>query len=164
MSEKSENPTGNHYMFAINKVLWGQINISLRDWLKAWGSTPTLLYSKAEGSYVKADNPMKVGATFTSYEVAGNTVTFVVDNAISKMHPTKGWGLCMDITPDTTTGKPAVAAFTLEGKEFISNKFTGVGFKDGEVATATAGGKLIVSGYYGIAAFAPYKSFILSQN
>lgn len=164
MSEKSENPTGNHYMFAINKVLWGQINSSLRDWLKAWGSTPTLLYSKAEGSYVKADNPMKVGATFTSYEVAGNTVTFVVDNAISKMHPTKGWGLCMDITPDMTTGKPAVAAFTLEGKEFISNKFTGVGFKDGEVATATAGGKLIVSGYYGIAAFAPYKSFILSQN
>lgn len=49
-----------------------------------------MLYSKAAGTSVKADNPMKVGATFVSYEVSGNTVTFIVDNAISKHYPDKG--------------------------------------------------------------------------
>jgi len=164
MVDKCDNPTGNHFMFTVNKVLWSQINTSLRDWLKLWGSTPTMIYSKAAGTSVKADNPLKVGATFVSYEVSGNTVTFMVDNAISKYYPDKGWGLCMDLTPDMTTGNPAVGAFTLKGKEFISNKYKGVGFENGEVASPVAGGKLIVSGYYGIAAFAPYKSFILSQN
>lgn len=164
MVEKCANPTGNHFMFAINKILWNQVNTTLRDWLKLWNSAPTLLYSKAAGTSVKADNPLKVGATFVSYEVAGNTVTFIVDNAISKYYPDKGWGICMDLTPDMTTGNPAIGAFTLKGKEFISNKYTGVGFQNGEVSSPVAGGKLIVSGYYGIAAFAPYKSFILSQN
>jgi hypothetical protein len=164
MVEKCANPTGNHFMFAVNKILWNQINTTLRDWLKLWNSAPTLLYSKAAGTFVKADNPLKVGATFVSYEVAGNTVTFIVDNAISKYYPDKGWGICMDLTPDMSTGNPAIGAFTLKGKEFISNKYTGVGFQNGEVASPVAGGKLIVSGYYGIAAFAPYKSFILSQH
>lgn len=164
MVDKCENPVGNHFMFAVNKVLWNQINTALRDWLKLWNSTSTMIYSKAAGMPIKIDNPIKVGATFMSYEVAGNVVTFVVDNALSKYYPTKGFGLCMDLTPDMSTGNPAVGAFTLKGKEFISNKLTGVGFQNGEVATPVAGGKLIVSGYYGIAAFAPYKSFILSQN
>lgn len=164
MSDKSVNPTGNHFVFLINKVLWGQVNTTLRDWLLLWKPTDNAIYSKATGNYVKIDNPLKVGATFVSYEVAGNTVSFIVDNAISKMYPDKGWGICMDLTPDMSTGNPAIAAFTLKGKEFISNKLTGVGFRDGEVATPVAGGKLILSGYYGIAAFAPYKSFILSQN
>lgn len=164
MTEKSDEATGNHYMFVINRVLWSQIQKSLREWIKDWNSIPTLMYSKHTGTMVKADNPVKVGATFTSYEVAGNTITFVVDNAVSKAYPTKGWGICMDMSPNMTSGDPAVAGFTVKGKELISNKYTGVGFKDGEVATAVAGGKLILSGYYGIAAFAPYKAFILSQN
>ena len=164
MAEKSVNPTGNTWVFAVNNVLWGQINSTLRDWLKLWNSTPTLLYSKATGTNVKADNPLKVGGTFVTYEVMGNTVSFVVDNALSKYYPSKGYGICMDLTPDMSTGNPAVGAFTLKGKEFITNKFTGVGFQNGEVASPVAGGKLIVSGYYGIAAFAPYKSFILRQN
>lgn len=164
MADKSANPTGNHFVFLINKVLFAQINSSLRDWFALWKSTDNALYSKATGNYVKIDNPLKVGATFVSYEVAGNTVSFLVDNAISRMYPDKGWGICMDLTPDMSSGNPAIAAFTLKGKEFISNKLTGVGFRDGEVATPVAGGKLILSGYYGVAAFAPYKSFILSQN
>lgn len=63
MVEKCANPTGNHFMFAINKILWNQVNTTLRDWLKLWNSAPTLLYSKAAGTSVKADNPLKVGAT-----------------------------------------------------------------------------------------------------
>ncbi|MDA3855342.1 MAG: hypothetical protein PF569_03725 [Candidatus Woesearchaeota archaeon] len=90
MNQKAAEATGNHYTFIINDRLWTQVNTTLGDWLKNWNSTPTLLYSKDSGSFVKADNPIKVGGTFTSYEIAGNTVTFMVDRALSKEYPTKG--------------------------------------------------------------------------
>lgn len=74
---------------------------------------------------VKADNPLKVGATFVSYEVFGNTITFMVDRALSKEYPTKGYGICLDMTPDMTTNQPAIAAFTIKGAEFITSKYPG---------------------------------------
>ena len=89
MSQKAVTPTGNHYTFIVNDRLWGQINTTLGDWLKLWGSTPTMIYSKGTNSFVKADNPLKVGGTFVSYEIAGNTVTFMVDRALSKEYDKK---------------------------------------------------------------------------
>ena len=164
MAEKSDNPIGNRWLFSVNRVLWNDVNIVLGDWLKSWGSAPTMLYSKATGQYAEISNPMKVGASFVSYEIGGNTISFVVDNTLSKLYTQKGYGICMDLTPDMSTGNPAVAGFTLQGKEFTTNKYTGVGFQNGEVASPVAGGKLIVSGYSGVAVFAPYKSFIIRQG
>ena len=112
MSEKAVNQTGNHYVFVVNAILFTQINTALGDWLKVWNSVPTMLYSKAENNFVKADNPMKVGGTFVSYEVAGNTVSFMVDRALSKEMDRKGYGLCLDMTPDATTAKPAVKYYS----------------------------------------------------
>lgn len=167
MNQKAANATGNHYVFVVNDRLWGQVNTSLGDWLKLWGSTPTMLYSKATASMLKADNPVKVGATFTSYEVAGNTVSFMVDRALTKEYPTKGYGICLDMSPDISTNQPAVAAFTLKGAEFVTSKYPGVGGIDGItsgiVSSPVAGSKLIVAGYAGIVAFAPYRSFIIEE-
>lgn len=167
MNQKAANTTGNSYTFIVNDRLWGQINSTLGDWLKLWGSTPTMMYSKAAQSMVKADNPVKVGGTFTSYEIAGNMVTFMVDRALTKEYPTKGYGICLDMSPDISTNQPAIAAFTLEGAEFVTSKYPGVGGVDGItsgiVSSPIAGSKLIVAGYSGIAAFAPYKSFIVEE-
>ena len=167
MNQKAANATGNHYTFVVNDRLWGQINTTLGDWLKLWGSTPTMMYSKAAQAMVKADNPIKVGGTFTSYEIAGNHVTFMVDRALTKEYDRKGYGICLDMSPDMSTNQPAVAAFTLEGAEFVTSKYPGVGGVDGVtsgiVSSPVAGSKLIVAGYSGIAAFAPYKSFIIEQ-
>ena len=167
MNQKAANATGNNYTFIVNDKLWGQINSTLGDWLKLWGSTPTMMYSKAAQSMVKADNPVKVGGTFTSYEIAGNMVTFMVDRALTKEYPTKGYGICLDMSPDISTNQPAIAAFTLEGAEFVTSKYPGVGGVDGItsgiVSSPIAGSKLIVAGYSGIAAFAPYKSFIIEE-
>ena len=168
MNQKAANATGNNYTFIVNDKLWGQINTVLGDWLKLWGSTPTMLYSKASRSMVKADNPMKVGGTFVSYEIAGNMATFMVDRALTKEYPTKGYGICLDMTPDISTNQPAIAAFTLEGAEFVSSKYPGVGGIDGItsgiVSSPVAGSKLIVAGYSGIVAFAPYRSFIVEES
>lgn len=167
MNQKSASATGNHYVFIVNDRLWGQVNSTLGDWLKLWGSTPTMLYSKAAQSMVKADNPIKVGGTFTSYEVAGNTVTFMVDRALSKEYDKKAYGICLNMNPDISTNQPAIAAFTLQGAEFVTSKYPGVGGVDGItsgiVSSPIAGSKLIVAGYSGIVAFAPYQSFIIEE-
>lgn len=167
MNQKAVSATGNHYTFIVNDRLWGQINTVLGDWLKLWGSTPTMLYSKAAQGLVKADNPIKVGGTFVSYEVAGNTVSFMVDRALSKEYDKKAYGICLDMSPDMATNQPAIAAFTLQGAEFVTSKYPGVGGVDGItsgiVSSPVAGSKLIVAGYSGIAAFAPYKSFIIEE-
>lgn len=167
MNQKAANATGNHYTFVVNDRLWSLVNTVLGDWLKLWGSTPTMLYSKAAASMVKADNPVKVGATFVSYEISGNTVTFMVDRALTKEYDRKAYGICLDMSPDMSTNQPAVAAFTLKGAEFVTSKYPGVGGVDGitsgVVSSPVAGSKLIVAGYSGIVAFAPYKSFILEE-
>ena len=55
-------------------------------------------------------------------------------------------------------------ALTLKGKQMIQNQLTGVGLKDGDVATAVAGSKMIISGFVGIAVLNPFRSHILIQN
>ena len=57
MNQRAVSSTGNHYTFIVNDILWGQINTTLGDWLKAWQSTA--LYSKKAGGYVNVDNPLK---------------------------------------------------------------------------------------------------------
>jgi hypothetical protein len=167
MNQKAANATGNHYTFVVNDRLWSLINTTLGDWLKLWNSTPTVIYSKETQSYIKADNPVKVGATFTSYEVSGNVVTFMVDRALTKEYGNKAYGICLDMSPDVSLNQPAVAAFTLKGGEFVTSKYPGVGGIDGRtsgiVSSPVAGSKLIVCGYSGIAAFAPYRSFIIEE-
>jgi len=167
MNDKAANATGNHYTFVVNDRLWNQINSTLGDWLKLWNSTPTVLYSKATQSMVKVENPIKVGGTFVSYEISGNTVSFIVDRALSKEYDKKAYGICLDMTPDMSTNEPAVAAFTLEGAEFVTSKYPGVGGIDGItsgiVSSPVAGSKLIVTGYSAIVAFAPWKSFIIEE-
>ena len=129
------------------------------------------MYSKAAnkgmGGTVNIDNAIKVGATFVSYEVSGNTVTFMVDRALTKEYDRKGYGICLDMSPDMSTNQPAIAGFTLNGAEFVTSKYPGVGGVDGItsgiVSSPVAGSKLIVAGYSGIAAFAPYKSFIVEE-
>lgn len=165
MNQKAASATGNHYTFVVNDNLWMSINTTLADWLKGWGSTPTMLYSKAAEGFIKGADVIKVGATFVSYEIAGNIVTFMVDRALTKEYGRKPYGICLDTTPDMTTNQPAIAGFTLEGAEFVTSKYPGVGGVDGVtsgiVSSPIAGTKLIVCGYAGIAMFAPWKSFIV---
>lgn len=38
----------------------------------------------------------------------GNQVSFVVDRALTREYPDKGYGVCIDLTADKTTGTPAI--------------------------------------------------------
>ena len=165
MSDKGQSDTGNKYAFIINRKFWNDINLVLMDYLAAHKTDGTYMYSKKAnggvGGYVK------VGATFNTYEFAGNEVTFICDRALTREYPTKGYGICIDLTADKTTGTPALAKFSITGKDFMTNKIIGVGGYDGkssgEVSSNVAASKLVMHGYAGVAAFTPYRSVIVRE-
>lgn len=144
MAEKAQSDTGNKWVFVCNRALWQDINLVLGEYLANYKTMGTYMYSKSankgEGGYVK------VGATFDTYVYSGNQISFVCDRALTREYPNKGYGVCIDLTADKSTGIPAIAKFTLAGKDIIVNKILGVGGYDGktsgEVASNVAGSKL----------------------
>lgn len=75
-------------------------------------------------------------------------LTFVVDKALTREYPEKGYGVCIDLTADKTSGTPAVARFNLKGCDIITNTLEGVGKADGRssgtVSSNVAGSKKIM--------------------
>lgn len=165
MAGKAQDDTGNKLIFIVNSKLWDDIQLTLGEYLANYRTDGTYMYSKSAnkgyGGYIK------VGATFDSYIFAGNQVSFVCDRALTREYPTKGYGVCIDLTADKTTGTPAIAKFSLTGKDFMTNKIVGVmgydGRSSGEVASNVAGSKLVMSGYAGVAVFTPYRSVIVYE-
>jgi len=161
MAEKAKQPTGNKFVFVVNERLWGQCQNMLADWLAKFKTNGTYLWSKAANDYVN------VGATFSSYEWGGNTISFKVDRALSREYGDRGFGFCIDMTADKTSDRAPVEMFTLKGGDMMTHQFVGVGGVDGlssgPVSSPVAGSKKIIWGYSSIAVFAPYRSFILEE-
>ena len=102
------------------------------------------MYSKAANDYIK------VGGTFSTYEFGGNQVSFVVDRTFTREYGDKGYGLCLDLTADLADGKPAIAMVSLKGCDVLTSKYPGVGglsgTESGIVSSPVAGSKLIMMG------------------
>lgn len=116
------------------------------------------MWSKFEGEKIK------VGATYAAYEYAGNIIIFHVDNALTQEYPDSGFAILVDQTTDKATGLSQWQKFTLRDLAFIDNTIKGVQTKRGEVSTAVAGGKDVISGYSGFMAVNPFKAYIMIQN
>lgn len=148
MADKAQDDTGNKIVFMVNRKMWNDVQNTLGEYLANFKTDGTYMFSKTAnkglGGYVK------VGATFDTYEYAGNQVTFIVNRALTREYPDKGYGVCIDLTADKTTNTPAIAKFSLTGKDFMTNKIIGVGGYDGkssgEVASNVAGSKLTMMG------------------
>ena len=162
MRERAKEPTGNQWVFICNERMWSQIQRTLRDYLKDWKTNGVFFYSK------KAKGMVEVGATFDTYNYAGNQLSFQVDRTLTYEYPDKAYGLLVDLTSDKTNGTPSVQMFTLKGGEFIRGVLKGVGGLDGvtsgDVNTAVAGSKIIHMGYAGIGVYNPYRSFIMQEQ
>lgn len=162
LNEKSEKPTGNEYVVIVNERLWQLIQTNLLDYLQKFKVDSTCLWS------MKANGYVKVGASFDSYEFGGNTIVFKVDRSLTnEFGSDKGFGMCLNLTPDKTTNQPPIAMFTLKGADFVTNSIAGVGGLDGmtsgPVASPVAGSRLIDWGYSGVAVFNPYRSYIIME-
>lgn len=162
MRQKSKKSTGNQYIFIVNERLWNQIQRTLREYLKDWKTDGTFFYSKKTGGNVK------VGATFDTYEMGGNQVSFQVDKALSMEYPDKGYGLIIDLTADRTNNTPAMQLFTLKNAEFIRNVIKGVGGlggnQSGDAYTPVAGSKIVHMGYAGVGIYNPYRSYVIEEQ
>lgn len=162
LCEKSDKPVGNHFVFIGNDRMHALWNQTLAKYLADFKTDGSYLYSKAKNGDVQ------VGATFTSYEFMGNTISFTVDRTFShEKGYDKAYAVCLDLTGDEIQNTPAISMFTLKGGDFISNRFLGVGREDGlssgDVSSPVAGSRLINWGYSGVGVFCPYKSFILRE-
>jgi hypothetical protein len=159
LARKCKNTTGNNFIFIVNDALWMQLQTVLGSYLSDNRST--------DGGYLwskQSNGNVKVGATYDAYTFAGNTLMVKVDRALSLEYgEDKGYGIMIDLTGDKASGRPAIEAFTLGNKQLVEDTFTGVGLQGTQVATKVAGGSFIMSGYWGIAVYNPYRSVILMQ-
>lgn len=162
MRQKSRKSDGNQYVFIVNERLWSQIQKTLRDYLKQWQPTTPVFFSQ------KAGQNVTVGATFESYIMGGNQISFKVDKALTLEYSSKGYGICIDLTADLTSGQPAMQMFTLKGGEFIRGFQKGLGgltgLESGEISTPVAASRLVHAGYAGVGVFSPYRSFVVEEN
>lgn len=159
MTQKSDSPVGNKYVFICNTAMWAEIQNTLMSWLKDFHTCGTFMYSEKANDYVK------VGNTFNSYEFGGNVISFKIDRALDVEYPTRKYGFFLDLTADATSGTAAVKMFTFKGCEICHNWLEGVGRKSGvesgAVSSPVSATKLINWGYAGVGVMNPYRSYIL---
>lgn len=159
MVTKSEKATGNTYMVMCNTLYFNEVQTVLGNWIKDFKTVGTFLFSKAANSYVD------LGTTYQSYEFAGNKLIFSIERVLDVEFPFRKVGLFIDLTADSTNGKPAIAAFTFKGGQLIQNFIKGVGgltgLESGEVSSRVAASKYIDWCYLGMAVFNPYRSVIM---
>lgn len=162
MTTKSERPTGNKYVFICNTLMWQEVQNALSSWIRDWKTVGTFLFSKASNGY------LDLGATYQSYEFAGNQITFKIDRSFDFEYPDKKYGIFLDLTADSATGKPALQMFTFKGCDIVHNWINGVGGQNGtssgQVSSPVAASKYINWGYAGVGVFNPYRSFILISS
>lgn len=141
LTKKCDKVTGNNFIFVTNEKLWYDIQNTMSEFLAAHHTDAAYIYSKAANGNVKA------GATYDSYIFSGCTVTFKVDRTLSVEYgDTKGFGILIDLTADKASGRPAIEMFTLGDKQIYENTLTGVGVRNGEVASPVAGIKYVMGG------------------
>lgn len=102
MTQKSERPQGNEYMFICNERLYADIQNVLAEQLMQFQPVDAAVYSK------EANGKIKVGAEYSAYTFMGNTIIFHVDRALSIEYPDKGYAVLIDLTADKTSGQPAI--------------------------------------------------------
>lgn len=163
MRQKSQDPQGNTYVILCNERFYDHFQAAMREIFKVFQPTDTIFFSKTDGK-MKLD----VGANFESYHYGGNTISVVVDKAMSDEYGQRGYGVVLDITPDRTSQRPAMELFTLQGADMLTGTLRGLGGTDGkssgEVATMLHGSGYAVMGYSGAALYNPYRSFIIQEN
>ena len=158
MRQKSKKSQGNQYVFIINELLWDDVQKNLRTFLKDWKTNGTVFFSQKKGGTVE------IGATFETYNFAGNQLTFMVDKSLSLEFPERPYGLCLDLTADLVGGRPAIQNFALKGKTLVKNVVKGVGSEETNVASLVAASTIVYTGYSSVCVFAPYRSYVIEKN
>lgn len=163
MSEKADTRQGNKWTYVCNDKFWNKFNKLMKNDLRFVAQDGAYFWSKEKGGEVK------VGATFSSYEFAGNVITIMVNQSLSQEYTDRAYAILLDTGKDAISGRPNIAMFTLEGSEMISGNINGLGGASGkesgiDISSSIHGSSYHLIGYSGAVVFNPYKSVILEEN
>ena len=138
MADKADTATGNTWAFVVNKRMWDMIQRTMGSWIRDWKTSANFVWSKGSKGYVD------LGATYQSYEFAGNTISFVLDRSLDLEFSKKAFGIMLDL--GTTDGAPGIQFLTFKNGQLIHNTIEGVGgmsgLKSGPVSSPVAGSKI----------------------
>ncbi|MCF0114377.1 MAG: hypothetical protein HUJ56_03410 [Erysipelotrichaceae bacterium] len=116
------------------------INRVLMKYLQDFKSDNTLFYSKVNGG-----SRYKVGASFSSYEFNGNSISFKQDRTLTREYPMP-FAMCLDFTGGKVSATPPIQLFSLKGKDLMVSKLHGPGYGESVVSTMVAGGAMTAMG------------------
>ncbi|MEG0773670.1 hypothetical protein [Clostridium sp.] len=160
MATKADEPTGNSWVFICNTRFWQMVQRTMSTWIRDWKTTGCFVWSQGAKDYVD------LGATYQSYEFAGNKMIFRLDRSLDLEFPKKAYGIFIDLTTDSN-GTPGIMMFSYKGGDIIHNIITGVGGKSGlesgEVSSPVSGARIVNWGYHGVGVMNPYRSAILEE-
>jgi hypothetical protein len=154
MTQKSDDPQGNHYIFVCNEQMQAIINRVLMKHLQEFKTDGNFFYSKVDGKNYK------VGATFNSYEYNGNVISFRCDRTLTREY-SMPFAMCIDFSCNKSNGNPAIQKFSMKGKDYMPFKMDGPGYGVENVSTTVAGGVRGIMGHQGLCVFNPYKSYLI---
>ena len=66
MATKSDEPTGNSWVFICNTKMWQAVQRTMATWIRDWKTTGCFVWSQGAKDYVD------LGATYQSYEFASS--------------------------------------------------------------------------------------------
>lgn len=181
--EKRGRSTGNHITCICNRQFSRQKARALQNEVfeknpnAAWFYTKDKLnmvdpVTKARGTNKVMANEIAVGATFNSYIYEGNTITFVVDEALTQAYKDqdKGYAIFIDTgLYETENGTvPAIHLKTLKGRSLVRSHIPGMGgingTSNGVVSTALDASRYEILGWRGVAVMNPYAAVIFIEN
>jgi hypothetical protein len=161
MSEKCDERIGNTWVFLVNDKFFNKFNKLMKNDLRFRSLDESRFYSKGKGGMVK------VGTSYSSYEFAGNTITFMVNKALSEEYFDRAYAILVDVSKDQTSGRPNLAMFTLAGSELVTGNINGLGGatgkESGDIQSSVHGSSYHIIGYSGAVLFNPYKSVIFEE-
>jgi len=164
LTSKSDTLTGNSYGFIVNQRLYESFQKAIKNDERIKYSSNNMLYS------VKANEDIKVGGNFVTYEYAGNKLVFMPNKGLSseKRFWNKGYGIAFNLIPDRTNGHPAIANYTMDGGELITGSLIGMGGKDGkssgDIYSSITGSEYHLAGYSTSVVANPYDGHIIEES
>lgn len=181
--ERRGQSVGNHITVLCNRIMHRQAQRALKNEIFTANPQGMWFYTKeklnttdkitkhrvSEASKVAIPNEIAVGATFSTFIYAGNTITFLVDEALTNYYNDKGYGIFIDTGYyDTDQGAvPAVHLKTLKGRSLVKNWITGIGgingSTSGTVSNNVDGSSFVAVGWRGAAVMNPYAATILTE-
>lgn len=155
--ERLPNKTGNRIAIACNWRMYKQAQVLL----------DSILGARLDNNYFHSVNggKIKVGAHYNAYEMAGNIITFMENEALTERYPDKGYGVFMDT--GIYDGEPNISMYTLPGMGLFRGDLDGMGGQtgsaSGKIATTVHGSRIEYMGYRGAKVANPYAAGILEE-